>query len=89
VNETALMLLSEKSGRLALRLATLGLVCAALVSSACSSDGVTPDCPDLGKYRVRDTTEHNAALAKREAAAAKGCTTLPVAFVADGGAAGN
>lgn len=83
------MLRAEKSRGIALRLAAFGLIGAALVSSACSSDGVTPDCPDPGKYRVRDATEHEAALAKRDAAAAKGCTTLPVAFAADGGAAGN
>ncbi|HYO95037.1 MAG TPA: hypothetical protein VER33_11025 [Polyangiaceae bacterium] len=44
--------------------------------AGCSSDGKTPDCPELPLYDVRDPSAREQHRAELEAAAAKGCVTL-------------
>ncbi len=59
------------------------LVMPLLLAPSCSADGVTPDCPELPLYRVRDAAEREAQREALAAAALEGCTSSPQA---DGGA---
>ena len=73
--------------RARLRPLSLALLGAAL-SIGCSSEGTTPNCPELSRYRVRDPAEKAAHEAERQEAAARGCVTLPSALEPEGGASG-
>jgi hypothetical protein len=60
--------------------------------AACSSEGKTPDCPELPLYDVRDPDAREQHRAELEAAAASGCVTLekrpgdePIAGAGGGG----
>jgi hypothetical protein len=71
--------------RLKLALATAFLAC------GCSSEGETPNCPPLRLYDVNSALSRTAARAEMQAAADKGCITLPTGFdtAGDDGAAGS
>jgi len=73
--------------RARLRCLSLALLGASL-SLGCSSEGTTPNCPELSLYRIRDAAEKAAHEAERQQAAARGCVTLPSALDAEGGASG-
>jgi len=58
------------------------------LSVGCSSEGTTPNCPELSRYRIRDAAERAAHEAERAEAAARGCVTLPSSLDPEGGAPG-
>ena len=70
------------------RLLKLALAAAVAFTCGCSADGNTPDCPPLPLYDLKSALSVADARAELQAAADRGCITLPVGFD-DTGAGGS